>query len=110
MLRSRALAALAALGALSGATYAGALTAAGRLGIEPLAAYPIVFALLFALYLASAWLVNVHLRPTKTALVVVLGFGLLFRGLVLPTPVYLSSDLFRYFWDGRVQLAGVNPY
>src|SRR5229473_6927948 len=41
---------------------------------------------------------------------VVLGFGLLFRALVLPTPVYLSSDLFRYLWHGRVQLAGVNPY
>ena len=23
---------------------------------------------------------------------------------------YLSSDLFRYIWDGRVQAAGINPY
>ena len=44
------------------------------------------------------------------ALVVVLGFGLLFRALMLPTPVYLSSDLYRYLWDGRVQLAGGSPY
>jgi len=39
-----------------------------------------------------------------------LAFGLLFRILMLPTPVYLSSDVYRYLWDGRVQLAGVNPY
>ena len=24
--------------------------------------------------------------------------------------MFLSSDLFRYIWDGRVQLAGINPY
>ncbi|HSE96092.1 MAG TPA: glycosyltransferase 87 family protein, partial [Methylomirabilota bacterium] len=29
---------------------------------------------------------------------------------LLPTSVYLSGDLYRYLWDGRVQLAGINPY
>src|SRR6266481_3334729 len=110
MLRFGGLAALAALGVLSAATYAGALPTAGWLGVEPLAAYPVAFAVLFVLYLTSAWLVSVRIQPTKKALAVVLGFGLLFRALMLPTPVYLSSDLFRYLWDGRVQLAGVNPY
>jgi hypothetical protein len=23
---------------------------------------------------------------------------------------YLSSDIYRYIWDGRVQAAGINPY
>ena len=110
MRRFGGLAALAALGALSVATYAGALPAAGWLGVEPLAAYPVAFAVLFVLYLASARLVSVRVLRTKEALAVMLGFGLLFRVLMLPTPVYLSSDLFRYLWDGRVQLAGVNPY
>lgn len=110
MRRFGGLAALTVLGVLSAATYAGALPAAGWLGVEPLAAYPVAFAVLFGLYLASAWLVSVRSLPTKQALAVVLGFGLLFRALMLPTPVYLSSDLFRYLWDGRVQLAGVNPY
>src|SRR5712692_6907456 len=104
------LAALAALGALSAAIYAGALPAAAWLGIELLAAHPVVVVILFALYLTAAWLNAVRVRPTRSALVVVLGFGLLFRTLMLPTPVYLSSDLYRYLWDGRVQLAGVNPY
>jgi hypothetical protein len=40
----------------------------------------------------------------------ILAFGLLFRVLLLPTSVYLSGDLHRYLWDGRVQLAGINPY
>ena len=110
MPRFGGLAALTALGVLSAAIYAGALPVAGWLGVEPLAAYPIAFAVLFVLYLASAWLVSVQIRPTKKALAVVLGFGLLFRALMLPTPIYLSSDLYRYLWDGRVQLAGVNPY
>src|SRR5712691_11282122 len=110
MCRFGGLSALAALGALSAATYAGALSAAAWLGVGLLAAHPVVVAVLFVLYLAAAWLVSVRILPTKKALAVVLGFGLLFRALVLPTPVYLSSDLFRYLWDGRVQLAGVNPY
>src|SRR2546428_4471022 len=110
MRRFGGLSALAALGALSAATYAGALSAAAWLGVGLLAAAPVVVAVLFVLYLAVAWLVSVRILPTKKALVVVLGFGLLFRTLMLPTPVCLSSDLYRYLWDGRVQLAGVNPY
>jgi alpha-1,6-mannosyltransferase len=101
---------LAVLGALSAAIYAGALPATAWLGVDPLAAHPVVVGVLFALYLAAAWLAVRRLRPTRGALAVVLGFGLLFRVLTLPTPVYLSSDLYRYLWDGRVQLAGVNPY
>jgi hypothetical protein len=31
------------------------------------------------------------------------------RGLLLPGPP-VSTDLFRYIWDGRVQAAGINPY
>lgn len=40
----------------------------------------------------------------------ILAFGLLFRLAVLPSPVMLSSDLYRYLWDGRVQWSGGNPY
>jgi len=29
---------------------------------------------------------------------------------VLFSPLLLSSDLYRYVWDGRVQRAGINPY
>ena len=29
---------------------------------------------------------------------------------VLCAPPYLSSDIYRYIWDGRVEAAGINPY
>lgn len=37
-------------------------------------------------------------------------FSLLFRLTLLASPPSLSDDLYRYIWDGRVQLAGINPY
>ena len=40
----------------------------------------------------------------------VLTVALAMRLLVLTQPTFLSSDLYRYIWDGRVQLAGINPY
>jgi hypothetical protein len=40
----------------------------------------------------------------------VLIFAVLFRIVLIPAPAFLSTDWFRYVWDGRVQLAGINPY
>ncbi len=36
--------------------------------------------------------------------------GLVFRAILLPLEPSMSDDLYRYLWDGRVQLAGYNPY
>jgi len=41
---------------------------------------------------------------------VVLGFAILFRLTFLFASPALSNDLYRYLWDGRQILAGVNPY
>jgi alpha-1,6-mannosyltransferase len=48
--------------------------------------------------------------PTKRALWLILGLGILLRGYVLLFDPLLSSDIYRYIWDGRVQAAGINPY
>jgi hypothetical protein len=40
----------------------------------------------------------------------VLGVALLMRTMTLVAPPLLSTDIYRYVWDGRVQLAGINPY
>lgn len=32
------------------------------------------------------------------------------RAVLLPASPTLSEDVYRYLWDGRVQLAGINPY
>ena len=45
-----------------------------------------------------------------SVLALVLGVALLLRIPPLLGPPFLSSDLYRYVWDGRVQLAGINPY
>jgi alpha-1,6-mannosyltransferase len=41
---------------------------------------------------------------------VVLVVAVTMRVMTLVTPPLLSTDLYRYVWDGRVQLAGINPY
>ena len=48
--------------------------------------------------------------PTNRALWLIFGIGILLRGYVLLFEPLLSSDIYRYVWDGRVQAAGVNPY
>jgi alpha-1,6-mannosyltransferase len=44
------------------------------------------------------------------ALWLVFGFGIALRAYVLLFDPFLSSDIYRYIWDGRVQAAGINPY
>jgi alpha-1,6-mannosyltransferase len=46
----------------------------------------------------------------RTALVVVLGLAIAMRLLLVGEEPFLSNDLYRYVWDGRVQAAGINPY
>ena len=46
-------------------------------------------------------------RPSLTLILVT---AVLLRLGALAAPVYLSDDIYRYIWDGRVQAAGINPY
>jgi hypothetical protein len=46
----------------------------------------------------------------RPALILVLGTAVLLRLIALAAPVFLSDDVNRYVWDGRVQAAGINPY
>lgn len=47
---------------------------------------------------------------SSSSIYVILFFALLFRLLLVPTQPVLSSDIYRYIWDGRVQAHGINPY
>ena len=51
-------------------------------------------------------------RPPASSLALggILGAALLFRLLLLPTAPTLSTDIYRYLWDGRLAVAGVSPY
>lgn len=46
----------------------------------------------------------------STALVLVLAIAAVLRGLAMTPAPNLSTDAFRYVWDGRVQAAGFSPY
>jgi len=48
--------------------------------------------------------------PTYRALWLIFGVGIVLRACVLLFDPLLSSDIYRYVWDGRVQAAGINPY
>ncbi|HKS65360.1 MAG TPA: glycosyltransferase 87 family protein, partial [Xanthobacteraceae bacterium] len=48
--------------------------------------------------------------PARSGLMIVLGFALAIRLALVGIEPLLSTDLYRYIWDGRVQAAGFNPY
>lgn len=47
---------------------------------------------------------------SRRALIAMLGLAAVMRLGVLFAPPYLSDDINRYVWDGRVEAAGINPY
>ena len=61
------------------------------------------------IYLAVAWL-SLRSSDSRSLLVLGLVFAALFRFIIILSPPYLSDDIYRYIWDGRVQFAGINPY
>jgi len=75
-----------------------------------IATYLRVFVPLFGLYGLAVGLIFWKPPGSSSSLVLLVGFAVVFRLLVLFSPLVLSSDLYRYVWDGRVQRAGVNPY
>ena len=59
----------------------------------------------------AVWWTFRQKRFPRSTLVVILIGGALFRFVLVPLdPPRLSTDIYRYIWDGRVQGAGINPY
>jgi alpha-1,6-mannosyltransferase len=68
-----------------------------------------VLALGVAVYLLAVRLVlREALPPAAVWIVVAVAVGM--RAALLPSLPFLSSDIYRYVWDGQVQAAGINPY
>ena len=61
------------------------------------------------LYVIGA-LTILRAQPKRSTVLIVIAFAAVFRVSVLFAPPFLSDDIYRYIWDGRVQAAGVNPY
>jgi hypothetical protein len=47
---------------------------------------------------------------SRRLLYIIVGFAVAFRVLLLPSWPIQEIDYYRYLWDGRVTLAGMNPY
>ncbi len=62
------------------------------------------------LYAAAAALVAAPSSGGRRALAAVLLLGAAMRAVTVLPPPLLSTDAYRYVWDGRVQAAGINPY
>ena len=62
-----------------------------------------------ATYLLAIRLVRHRPAPAGSVLIVV-AVALAMRLPVVLAPPFLSTDINRYIWDGRVQVAGINPY
>jgi hypothetical protein len=60
-------------------------------------------------YVPVAWL-SLRSSDSRSLLLLGLVFAALFRLSIIFAPPYLSDDIYRYIWDGRVQAAGINPY
>src|SRR5262245_33419584 len=57
-----------------------------------------------------AVLIILRAHSSHSTLLLVVMLAALFRLSIVFTPPYLSDDIYRYIWDGRVQSAGINPY
>src|SRR2546423_5850900 len=62
-----------------------------------------------AVYALAVWFV-LSRRWNDRALRIILITAILARAIALLAPDALSTDVYRYIWDGRVQAAGINPY
>jgi alpha-1,6-mannosyltransferase len=87
-----------------------ALTIAGpwlHIELGPLAHW---FTLIATAALAALAALTSDRLPIRKALLVIAVVAIAMRvSQILLTP-YLSDDIYRYVWDGRVQAAGINPY
>ncbi|HEY4470019.1 MAG TPA: glycosyltransferase 87 family protein, partial [Stellaceae bacterium] len=62
-----------------------------------------------AVYLVAVWSVW-RLGSSRRVVLGIAAIAVLMRIPVVLSPPYLSTDVYRYVWDGRVIAAGINPY
>ena len=106
------------LGLLSAAIYGMNLRLADalvRVGIldsvpEAIASYLIQIVPLSLIYFLAVW-ITARVQDVAKSLTPILLFALLFRLPLISLEPNLSSDVYRYLWEGKVQVvAGINPY
>jgi hypothetical protein len=84
---------------------------AGRIGIgygDALSQFVALTCVQGAVYLAAVAILLWH-RPAPS-LRFILATAVVLRLMVVGVQPFLSTDIYRYIWDGWVQAAGINPY
>jgi alpha-1,6-mannosyltransferase len=76
--------------------------------------YPLVFVVCTTLagiaYLRTLWLLGKSGAGSNRALALCLALAAIWRNPLLLNPPALSTDVYRYVWDGRIQRLGYDPY
>ena len=108
--RTRTRLLIGVLGTVSLLGYGAGLPALVAQSTQPHVAYMGLFGALFAVYVFATSIILRRSPDDRLLVALVLAFALLFRVSLLASPVLLSSDVYRYLWDGRVQRAGISPY
>lgn len=98
--------ALLLLGCVSVVLYRAGVGASGVSGIR---FFMTVAFIQSAIYLLAVWIV-IRARSSNSTVLIAIALAVIFRLSILFAPPYLSDDIYRYVWDGRVQAAGINPY
>lgn len=63
-----------------------------------------------ACYIVERWCNRSSLAARRVTIVLIFFFAAGYRAVLVAQRPYLSTDVYRYVWDGRVQAAGINPY
>lgn len=78
---------------------------------DPILSYLVQILPLSGLYLLAIRISGQGRKDTHRVFFVILFFALLYRAALVPSAPALSSDIYRYLWEGKVQVAaGMNPY
>src|SRR5215211_2454643 len=83
--------------------------------IQGISGYTALFIAQFAIYLLACYVATRKQAPTTRMTKYLLAgivfiFAAAFRFDLVAERPYLSTDVYRYVWDGRVQARGINPY
>ncbi|MGV1036501.1 MAG: glycosyltransferase 87 family protein [Candidatus Nanopelagicales bacterium] len=81
-----------------------------RLTHDPPTAWRLLWLLLAMWAVFGVGALLIRQTGKRAALWLIIGGGLLLQVVAMTAGPHLSSDFFRYVWDGHVQSAGVNPY
>jgi alpha-1,6-mannosyltransferase len=78
--------------------------------LSPVWVYLFLYSVAFGYYIYAAARLVPNLSQWRGTMPLIFGFAVLFRLAVVFAPPSISTDIYRYVWDGRLILHGMNPY